>query len=129
MSIEVGLAELAQALAKHPFAYLLTVGDSPRPHVVASSVSVRDGVVVVPDVGRRSRAALELNPAATLLAPPAEPGGYSLIVDGTATLTEDAVLVTPSRAVLHRPAPAPVAAPQDGSCGADCVPIPLQQGN
>jgi hypothetical protein len=129
MSIEVGLAELAQALAKHPFAYLLTVGDAPRPHVVASSVAVRDGVVTVADAGRRTRTAIAVNPAVTLLAPPAEPGGYSLIVDGTGVLTDDAVLVTPSRAVLHRPAPMPAAAPADGSCGQDCVPIPLDQGN
>jgi hypothetical protein len=128
MSIEVGLTELAATLRRHPFAYLVTVGDQSRAHVVASSVRMSDGVVVVPDAGRRSRNAVMVNPLVMLLAPPAEPGGYSLIVDGTAELTIEAVLVTPTRAVLHRPAPEPVAE-IDGECVHDCVKIPLEQGN
>jgi hypothetical protein len=127
VSIEVGLTELAAALRQHPFVYLLTVGDSPRPHVVASSATMADGVIVVPDAGRRSRQAIMVNPVVTLLAPPGEPGGYSLIVDGSAELTIDSVLVTPTRAVLHRPAPQPVVV-AEGECVHDCVKIPVEQG-
>jgi hypothetical protein len=58
----------------------------------------------------------------SLLWPPNEPGGYSLIVDGAAAPSDDGrIAVTPTRAVLHRPA-----AGSDASspgCGADCVPI------
>jgi hypothetical protein len=124
MSIEVGLAELAETLGRHPFAYLLTVGEKSRAHVVASAVTMSGGVVVVPDAGRKSRAAIAGNPLVTLLAPPAEPGGYSLIIDGTATTTDEAVLVAPTRAVLHRPAPEPVPAVA-GECVHDCVKIPV----
>ncbi|MGQ0843331.1 MAG: pyridoxamine 5'-phosphate oxidase family protein [Sporichthyaceae bacterium] len=105
MSIAVELADLEATLAKYPFVYLLTVGDQPRPHILALPVRMQDGLVVVPAQGRGSRSRIETNALVTLLAPPHEPGGYSLIVDGTATLADDAVLVTPTWAVLHRPAP------------------------
>ena len=39
-----------------------------------------------------------------MLWPPAEPGGYSLIVDGRGQLIDDSLRVVPHRAVLHRPA-------------------------
>jgi hypothetical protein len=49
---------------------------------------------------------------------------YSLIVDGTAVVAsrEDGhrLLITPTKAVLHRPAAAPDPA---SPCGADCVPL------
>ncbi len=67
----------------------------------------------------------------TLLWPPSETGGYSLIVDGTATAVETpgapALAVTIRRAVLHRrgPAPSPTdVTPSPGaSCRSDCIPI------
>ncbi|GAA1859695.1 hypothetical protein GCM10009836_44840 [Pseudonocardia ailaonensis] len=45
---------------------------------------------------------------------------HSLILDGSASLSESSLRITPVRAVLHRPAPAhrPVA-----GCAADCVEI------
>lgn len=58
----------------------------------------------------------------TLLWPPNEPGGYSLIVDGTAEPTHadpDALTVTVSRAVWHRPG----VGADGSSCGSDCKPI------
>jgi hypothetical protein len=127
MSIEVQPGELSEMLARFPFAYLLTVGEQPRPHIVASSAHVVDGVVVVTDAGRGTRDRIELNELVTLLAPPYEPGGYSLIVDGTAVLTPDNVVVTPSRAVLHRPAPLgpPPSQSSAGACEQDCVELPV----
>lgn len=125
MSIQVTPDELAATLAKFPFVYLLTVGEQPRPHVSALSAQVLDGVVVVPIGGGRSRTIIERNELVTLLAPPYEPGGYSLIIDGTAALTEDAVVVSPTWAVLHRPVPAAVPK-ADGSCSHDCVELPTQ---
>jgi hypothetical protein len=61
----------------------------------------------------------------TLLWPPAEPGGYSLIADGTGAFRQTgndlALVVSVSRAVLHRRG----SAPADGgsSCGTDCIPL------
>ena len=48
-----------------------------------------------------------------MLWPPFEHGGYSLIVDGHATLTADGASVEPAHAILHRPA--------DDGTGHDCV--------
>lgn len=58
--------------------------------------------------GRSALANFAVRPTATLyFAPTAQSDGYSLIVDGTATVDPDAdtVDVVPRSAVLHRPAP------------------------
>jgi phage gp37-like protein len=122
MSIEVEPGELAEMLDRFPFVYLLTVGEQPRPHISALTARVRDAVVEVTGAGRRSRDAIEVNDLVTLLAPPYEPGGYSLIVDGTGQVAEETILVAPTRAVLHRPAEVPAPA-GSGGCGQDCVEI------
>lgn len=125
MSIKVELPELAQTLRRHPFVYLLTVGEQPRPHIAALTATMTGAGIAVSGAGRGSRTRIEQNPAVTLLAPPEEPGGYSLIVDGTAELVADAVHVTPERAVLHRPAPTQ-ADSVEGQCAQDCVELPTR---
>lgn len=128
MSIKVETGSIAETMAGFAFAYLLTLGTAPRPHVVAVGVASAGGSLRVSEVGRSSRRNIGDNDAVTLLWPPREAGGYSLIVDGTASVQGDEVVVVPERAVLHRPAPdAP--APSDGSCAADCVEIPLPDGS
>ncbi|HZE66005.1 MAG TPA: pyridoxamine 5'-phosphate oxidase family protein [Sporichthyaceae bacterium] len=122
MSIEVKAGELSEMLARFPFLYLLTVGEQRRPHISALTARVTDGVVVVSGAGRRSHDRIATNPLVTLLAPPYEPGGYSLIVDGTGRSDGDVVLVSPTRAVLHRPASVP-APSVDGDCAQDCVEV------
>jgi hypothetical protein len=122
MSVKVDLAMLADAMADHPFAYLLTVTDDQRAHAVAVRPRLDGGVVRVAGLGHRTRSNLAVRPGVTLLFPPAEPGGYSLIVDGRATAEEDRADVVPAHAVLHRPADHP-ATPADGSCGNDCLPV------
>jgi hypothetical protein len=58
----------------------------------------------------------------SLLWPPAEPGGYSLMADGAAGPGQAGTLiVTVTRAVLHRRGPAP--AGSTASCGSDCIPL------
>ena len=62
-------------------------------------------------------------PHVSLFWPPTEPGGYALIVNGTAasdhgltglTMAE----ITLTKSVLHRPGPKPV--DSDGPCASDC---------
>ncbi len=124
MSIPVPLEGLRAAVEERGGrAYLITVSDDPRPHAV--HVPVRwEGDVLAADVGTRSAANAAARPAVSLLYPIRADGDYSLIVDGTAVVTarEDAhrLLITPTKAVLHRPAAAPD--PQS-ACSADCVPL------
>lgn len=144
MSIQVEPDELGEALQVYRFAYLITVAEGGRSHVVAvAPVLERSGeqqALLVTDLGRRTLANLATNPWVTLVWPPSEPAGHSLIVDGVATaqVPEDrpgtsaapggaaadaaGYRIAVSRAVLHRPAPAPVAVAA-GSCTADCVEV------
>ena len=122
MSIPVALERLVDETRRFALApYLLTVGDDARPHAVAVAAAW-DGAALAMDVGKRSASNATARPQVSLLWPPSEPGGYSLIVDGSAALARDGrVVVTPTRAVLHRPAATPDAAKP--GCSADCVPL------
>lgn len=130
VSIAVAVDRLGETIAGYGFAYLLTIGDDARPHVTAVSPTWSDARVRVADPGRRTRANVAERPQVTVVWPPPTPDGYSLIVDGTGTLDGDLLLVAATRAVLHRPAPAPGAAdsdepPSEGACVADCVELTL----
>ena len=67
-------------------------------------------------VGRHSQENVATRPDVTLVFPPSDPSGFSLLVDGAATVDGSTVTVGPSKAILHRPAPGP-----DGRrAGSDC---------
>lgn len=122
MSIPVRPEDLADALRSSPSGYLVTVGADARPHVVAVSPALRHGALHVDAAGRRTRANAAARPDVTLVHPPAADGGYSLIIDGTAEVADEVLLVTPTSAVLHRPAAAG-SPPSATGCGADCQPV------
>jgi hypothetical protein len=92
--------------------FLLTVSDDGAPHAVSVTVAWDDEEVVAV-VGSRTAANAAARPAVTLLWPPVDDAGFSLIVDGTADVRGDRVVIHPTRAVLHRQRP-------DGA-GSDCV--------
>jgi hypothetical protein len=124
MSIPVRLEQLRDALEERGgHAYVLTVGDDGRAHVVDAPVHWL-GDVLAADVGTRSAANATVRPLVSLLSPVRMDGDYSLIIDGSAVVVvrEDGhrLLITPTKAVLHRPATAPGPVSQ---CGADCVPL------
>jgi len=125
MSIPVALERLREEAGRFERSpYLLTVADEGRPHAVATAVLWREGVWVA-RVGKRSAANLVARPEVSLLWPPSQPDGYSLIVDGRASLEGEGeaarAVITPSRGVLHRPATEPP--PEGSACSADCVPL------
>ena len=123
MSVKVDLAALAETMADYGQAYLLTVSDDQRPHAVAVRPDLQGEALAVGHLGRRTQANLAERPEVTLLFPPSEEGGYSLIVDGRAAgLDSDRAVVVPTHAVLHRPSDH-LTTPTDGSCGNDCVPV------
>ena len=128
MSIPVPLTELAQTIARYPLVYLLTISEGERVHAVAAGASVDGDRLRVPVLGRRSLANCAARRSVTLLWPPPDEGGYSLIVDGDAELADDGVLVRPSRAVLHRSGAATSEAADADACVSDCVELPLTAG-
>jgi hypothetical protein len=123
MSVGVDLARLQEEMGSFgstPF--LLTVGDDLLPH--ATSVHVRwEDHRLVARAGRRSSQNASARPGVTLLFPPVEPGGYSLLVDGTAVVDGDGddrvVAVSPTHAILHRSAQSG----PDGPARNDCAPV------
>ncbi len=122
MSIPVALPDLAAATSGYGFAYLLTVRDDLRAQIVAVTPTW-DGERLVMDVGRGTAHNATERPSISLCYPPVEEGGYSLIIDGEATLAgESTVMFAPSGAVLHRPAPAGFGGSSTG-CGNDCEPV------
>jgi len=125
MSIAVALDELADAIAGYGFAYLVTLSGSGRTHVVAVSPTAGPDGLRVADLGRTTVANVGARSAVTLVWPPADIRGHSLIVDGTGHLDGACVVVEPQRAVLHRPAPAPEPSASASGCDSDCVEIPL----
>ena len=103
-------------------AYVMTASPEGRPHVTYATVRWEDGRLGA-EVGARTAHNARVNPVATLLFPVRSADDYSLIVDGAAAVDpgQQRLVLTPTRAVLHRPGP-----PADpaSSCTADCVPLP-----
>jgi hypothetical protein len=112
VSISVSLEHLPAAVARRAFAYVMTVSAEGRAHVLAVQV-VPDGLDLVMDVGRRTTSNVAVRPELTLVFPPVGSGdapsmehdAYSLVVDGTGSDRGGRLVVRPTGAVMHRPAP------------------------
>lgn len=121
MSVRVDLAALADTIAERTSApYLLTGGDNGRPHTTSIALGW-EGDILVGGCGGTTARNARSRPAVSLLWPPNQPGDYSLIVDGDATVAGDGdervIRVTPTHAILHRPATG------GGGHRHDCQPI------
>lgn len=106
MAKSVDLARLAELLPGYGFAYLVTVGDDYRIRTVAITPTFDGTRVDIGPVGAHGRENMSARAGITLVWPAREVGEYSLFVDGQAELPEDpaaAVLVRPTKALLHRP--------------------------
>src|SRR4051794_14118252 len=102
MSIPVDPADLARTLDDFGAGYLMTTADG-AVKVVTVEPSAVDDVLLVVRPGKGTVRNLAANPAVTLVFPPREPKGFSLLVDGTGEVEGEDVRVTPATAVLHRP--------------------------
>ncbi len=114
----------AKAFRHQP--YLLTVTTGLQPHCRPVQVRwdvERTRLLVTPKPRGWDDGVASAHRLVSLLWPPDDPGGYSLIVDGETGDSDEAggLIVVPSRAVLHRPGrPAGTGAT---SCGSDCLPL------
>ena len=118
MSISVSLDRIRDELARfgpEPTAYMLSVTGRQTPHAVSVTVDW-DGDRLVMKVGKGTASNASERSSVSLLWPPASPGDFSLIVDGTASVDGDVVTVTPESAVLHR-----AATTASGAYRNDCV--------
>jgi len=102
MSILVDLADLPRALADFDRGYLLTTSGDGRVKAVSVRAAVSGSDLHVATPGRGSVANVGTNPMVTVLFPPREEGGFTLLVDGAATVEGDHVRVAPTGVVLHK---------------------------
>lgn len=110
MSTQVKLDELASTLRDFDRAYLLTSGDDGVKVVGVTVVPAEDGLLI-PTGSKGTVRNLERSSRATLLCPPRDVSGMTLIVDGDAAPEGEGFRLRPTGAILHRPAAAA------GSCG------------
>lgn len=103
MSIAVRLDELADLLVTYPWGYLVTVREDGRAQSLAIPNRFEDGALVA-SVGHSTAANATARPNVTMLFPGTSGEEFSLIIDGDASVHGDRVAVTPTWAVLHRPA-------------------------
>ena len=119
MSIAVAIEDIPSAIAAQiGWCYLLTVSDDGQARVLAVAPTANDDGTLRFSAGRGTAANATARPSVTLVFPPADPHAMSLIIDGTATVTNagtnagtDAgteVSVTPTWAVMHRSAVPPL---------------------
>lgn len=128
MSIPVELEALAAAVAERTMApYLLTSGEDGRPHTVAAPSLTWDGAALAGGCGRSTARNAAARPKVSLLWPPDEPTGYSLIVDADAEVSGDEgerrIRLSPTHAVLHRPAEHAPGPDATTDCLHDCRPV------
>jgi hypothetical protein len=103
VSIEVALADLAGRLDGFPWGFLLTVDDGQHARLLAVPTRFVDGALSI-DAGPGSRANATSRPEVTVVFPPRDGTEMSLVVDGLATVDGEQLVVTPTHAVMHRPA-------------------------
>jgi hypothetical protein len=102
-------------------AYLLTIAKD-GPHTSNVTIKLCGGTIGC-NVGVSAAKNIAREPNVSLFWTPTEPGGYALIVNGTAVskqrLTGVAVAeITLTKSALHRPGPKPD--DSDGPCASDC---------
>lgn len=122
MSIPVALSDLAATLERFGSGFLLTTAGE-RIKVVVVDPVIEGSSLRISDPGGGTRTNLAANPVLTLTYAPLTPREHALIIDGTGRVDGSDVVVTPTGAVLHRPAShASGPVPEDG-CGQDCRPV------
>ncbi|QAY60409.1 pyridoxamine 5'-phosphate oxidase family protein [Microbacterium protaetiae] len=118
----VDINAVAEHARAYGFAYLITITKHQRVHTSVVHPEFTDHAVTIPGASDRARTNAGAHPDVSLVWPPPNATGYSLIVDGTADGQDAAALrIAPSRAILHRPATEPTAPGAGDGCVQDCI--------
>ena len=122
MSLAGEVTRLAEPVGGLGPGYLLTLSPQARVEVLRVDVRGEGALLVASGPSPGSGANLAANPAVTLVFAPAQPHGFSLIVDGVGRAVGDDFEVTPESAILHRPSahadgPPPPVTRSDGPAG------------
>lgn len=127
MSIPVAAKDILKTINEYGSStYLISATADNHPHVANLTFTIDKNDLIL-TVGKRGTKNLENCPQITMLWPPNELGGYSLIIDGMASKQEDldgsgsVWKISFDSGILHRPAQNP--ANNDSSCGSDCQTI------
>ncbi len=116
---------LAEAVARYGRdAYLLTVARD-GPHTSFVTIDLR-GNVIDCAIGKSAARNIGDHPNVSLFWPPDEPGGYAIVVNGTAATRREPdgairAEIALTKSVFHRPGAKPP--DSDGPCASDCRPI------
>ncbi len=126
MSIPVAPADIGHQMESFGAeAYVVTVRYDATPHV-AHLVMRLDGEVLRCATSRSAAANVADRPNISVLWPPHEPGGYSMIVDAVARKIDaedgEELELRPVSGVLHRPA-TPATPASNPACNSDCAPL------
>ncbi len=126
MSIPVEPADIGKQMEQFgTAAYVLTVRDDATPHIAHLDLRL-DGDVLRCGASRSAAANVAQRPTISLLWPPYEPGGYSMIVDAEARTVDGIdgleLEMRPTSGVLHRPA-TPATPATNPNCSSDCAPL------
>ncbi|WP_419945853.1 hypothetical protein [Candidatus Poriferisodalis sp.] len=126
MSIGVEPADIGKQMEQFgTAAYVLTVRDDATPHIAHLDIRL-DGDMLRCGASRSAAANVAQRPTISLLWPPFEPGGYSMIVDAEARTVDGAdgleLELRPTSGVLHRPA-TPATPAANPNCSSDCAPL------
>lgn len=121
MNIEdtfMAIPTLADALSEYGTeAYLLTM-TTDGPHTSSVAVELK-GNVIACALGKSAAKNIAVMPNVSLFWPPREPGGYALILNGTAVASNGArAEITLTKSVLHLANPSP--AGSDGPYRSKC---------
>jgi len=99
------LAETAKPYGATPFLLYSSADGSARVNHVVATVETGPAVARIQGFGRGVAKRVDDGAPLSLLWPPHEAGGFSLIADGSGAISGDELTITISAAVLHRPAP------------------------
>lgn len=103
MTIPIPLDRLAETLWHFDSAVLVTLREGTWPRVLTVDPYVEGGLVVVPSPNPSGLKHVAANPLVTIYWPSPHRHGYTLIVDGIATVSGKDLHIEPDHAVLHRP--------------------------